>query len=243
MVEFQREGFDAVYAVSNTQVRYWRKGDRFKALSPEENQDFQDWLNEVLPRPSWVPEGFLNSTEWSDEPAGDDYDSSPETLWDESSQAGDESEDETTLCAQSECEVEPTAWHPLPETGHLNPGWTSYSSVDYTGHMFLIQMAKDLYAEQMGHRRRLPACNWVMLSTPSVFLRLRLASGEPVPELKLTNPEGQTGWLEDITYYGAADGNSWADGDDDEEEYGTDKVEGSEDDEPWFPDYDPYEAY
>jgi len=236
-------------------VRYWRKGDRFKALSPEEAEDFQHWLAETLPRPSWLHADFQDATERDDEDpepqdSSDDDDSSGETLFEVSpypEYESEEGDEDTTLVDQSESEEveQPAHWsYPLPLTGFHHPQWHTHSWVDANGHIFLIREAQQQQRIAEGYYRIDP-CHWVLTHSPPVR-RYHLDSGEPVPELRLTTPEGETGWLEDPIEYGAEVAAGWLDeyGDEDGDDgWGDGDYYSEEEEDPWFPNYDPFESY
>ncbi|KAK3329143.1 hypothetical protein B0H66DRAFT_596742 [Apodospora peruviana] len=48
-----RSGCPSVYAISNNADIYWRKGDKFKLLTPDEKAEFVKWSTSEEPRPSW----------------------------------------------------------------------------------------------------------------------------------------------------------------------------------------------
>ncbi|KAM7186666.1 hypothetical protein V8F20_011299 [Naviculisporaceae sp. PSN 640] len=225
IAEWEREGCSAVIAVSNTYRHYWRKGDRYKALNAEEEADLENWWSTCKPPAAWVHPEY--KTEWTFEPT-----TSEEPLTSEESSTSEEplpSEEPSTSeevsqspqTEETDQEEEYSSgyyYHPLPRTGHLHPQWAMHSSVDEeTGHLYLIQKRKDDYWVPQG-AWKCQACKWVVLSKPHLrrdTTKKLTATGEPVPELIVTSPEGTVGWPEDLNYYPGEV--SWADLSDDED--------------------------
>lgn len=205
VAEFEREGWDCVLAISNTDRKYWRKGDRFKALSTMEVDAVTSWWDNDQPQPVWIHPDY--HAEW-------EYEDAPEQSSETTDGAGDaeEGDDES---------VTPGGPNPLPLTGRWHPTWSQNSSVDvFTGHMYLTQLRSEEYWVAQGYYK-CQTCKWVVLPNPSIRAimnsnRVAMATGMLVPELKVTSPDGVVGWLEDLTYYNGE--TSWADLDSDEED-------------------------
>ncbi|KAM7184760.1 hypothetical protein V8F33_012806 [Rhypophila sp. PSN 637] len=196
VVEFEREGFEAAYAISNTGRRYWRKENRFKPLTDTEIYDLLAWAEETGACPVYMKPGLFTFEEY----------------WNVGL-------DPNTGEARQ---------HPFTHTGAHHPDWAEHSWIDENGHILLLRDYDDERFIAQGAKCQRKASTWVVMPSPSVLLnrgkRQTLLSGQPVPELILTTPEGEVGWLEDMAYFpGQA---SWADLDDDDDELVEEAQEG-----------------
>ncbi|KAK4209432.1 hypothetical protein QBC37DRAFT_54228 [Rhypophila decipiens] len=125
--------------------------------------------------------------------------------------------DDETLFENSE-DDEGETFNPLPLTGAENPSWKGHSSIDVHGQVYVIRDYQNWYHSTNGLRLSTKT-SWVVMESPSDLLNFGkqqiLPSGQTVPELTITTPEGEIGWLEDLAYY--PDQTNRADDDGDEE--------------------------
>ncbi|KAM7186664.1 hypothetical protein V8F20_011297 [Naviculisporaceae sp. PSN 640] len=98
VLEFQREGYEALYAVSDADKRYWRKGDQFKLLTADEVAELLEWVEETNAEPVFMKPGFF-----ADGPA-EDVTSSNRNLGGPSGNGVDA--DETTIIEAEPCQEE-----------------------------------------------------------------------------------------------------------------------------------------
>lgn len=84
--------------------------------------------------------------------------------------------------------------------------WAFHSWIDQTGHMYLVHEG----ATDTLRNSRANSCNWAR------FPARKMVKQGTGPELRLTTPEGEDFWLDDLTYYVGA--SSCADMDSDEDE-------------------------
>lgn len=198
IAEREREGYSAFIAVSNTNRHYWRMGDRYKALNSEEEADLDNWWNTFQPQPVWVQPEYKKK-------------------WQFETPTNEEVFEPNVVLSKE------TSYNPcssLPFTGQLNPRWAFHSGVDHNGQIYLVQKANDEYLLSQGHRILVgQVCKWVAVSSPALRRDTRqkfMATGQPVPELIITSPDGTVDWLDDFTYYNGE--TSWADLDSDDED-------------------------